>query len=62
LRQRCERDGLPTDDATIARYFRLHLHRGIGYLFGDGEVNSIEGLLRLVDHGASGRPVSRRAA
>lgn len=47
LRQRCRNDGLPEDEATIARYFRLHLHRGIGYLVGDSDVKSIEGLLRL---------------
>jgi DNA sulfur modification protein DndE len=53
LRRRCGQDGLPIDDTTVARYFRLHLHRGIGYLFGDGEVNSIEGLLRLAgQHGS----------
>lgn len=49
LRQRCERDGVATDDMTVARYFRLHLHRGIGYLVGASDVNSIQGLLRLVD-------------
>ncbi len=49
LRQRCAQDALETDDATMTRHFRLHLHRGIGYLFGDAEVNSIKGLLRLVD-------------
>lgn len=62
LRQRCGQDGLPTDDTTVARYFRLHLHRGIGYLFGDGEVNSIEGLMRLADHRAGGRSVSPQTA
>lgn len=49
IRQRCAQDELDADDATVARYFRLHLHRGIGYLFGDAEVNSVKGLLRLVD-------------
>lgn len=49
LRQRCAQDGLDTDDATVAHSLRLHLHRGIGYLFGDAEVNSVRGLLRLVD-------------
>lgn len=47
IRQRCADDGVDTDDATVARYFRLHLHRGIGYLFGDTDVNSVQGLLRL---------------
>jgi DNA sulfur modification protein DndE len=49
IRQRCAQDGLSVDDATVARYFRLHLHRGIGYLVGDATVDSIRGLLRLVD-------------
>lgn len=49
IRQRCAEDGLGVDEATVGRYFRLHLHRGIGYLCGDSEVNSIKGLLRLPD-------------
>src|SRR4051812_42843201 len=32
LKERCERDGLGTSDEVLARQFRLHLHRGIGYL------------------------------
>ena len=47
LRQRCLKDGLPADEATVARYFRLHLHRGIGYLVGDRDIKNIETLLRL---------------
>lgn len=49
IRQRCTQDQVATDDVTVARHFRLHLHRGIGYLFGDADVNSIKGLLSLVD-------------
>ncbi len=30
--QRCINDGLGTDPETLARQFRLHLHRGISYL------------------------------
>ena len=33
LKQRCNRDGLGTDYNTVALQFKLHLHRGIGYLF-----------------------------
>lgn len=47
LRQRCWRDGLATDDETLAHQFRLHLHRGIGYLFGIRNLRSIAGLVRL---------------
>lgn len=32
MKQRCIRDGLDTSNETLARQFRLHLHRGIGYL------------------------------
>jgi DNA sulfur modification protein DndE len=48
LRLRCHRDGLPLDDETLAQQFRLHLHRGIGYLVGDPRVTDIVGLLSLV--------------
>ena len=47
LRQRCHRDGLPLDDDTLATQFRLHLHRGIGYLVGDPRVTGIVGLFRV---------------
>jgi DNA sulfur modification protein DndE len=45
LIQRCLNDGLDPDDDTIAEQFRLHLHRGIGYLFGDPQLKSLPGLL-----------------
>jgi DNA sulfur modification protein DndE len=44
LRQRCHVDGLPLDEETLATQFRLHLHRGIGYLVGDQRVSDIAGL------------------
>lgn len=47
LRQRCHADGLPLDDDTLATQFRLHLHRGIGYLVGDPRVTDIAGLVGL---------------
>lgn len=43
--QRCQNDGLGTDTETVAEQFRLHLHRGIGYLFGDPRLKSLPGLL-----------------
>jgi DNA sulfur modification protein DndE len=43
--QRCHEDGLGTDEATVERQFRLHLHRGIGYLFGDPRLKELPGLL-----------------
>ncbi|HJQ02949.1 MAG TPA: DNA sulfur modification protein DndE [Jatrophihabitans sp.] len=47
LRYRCHRDGLPLDDDTLGQQFRLHLHRGIGYLVGDPRVTDIAGLISL---------------
>lgn len=43
--QRCVDDGLGTDPEIVGQQFRLHLHRGIGYLFGDPRLKSLEGLL-----------------
>lgn len=45
LRHRCHTDGLPLDDDTLAQQFRLHLHRGIGYMFGDRHVRTIADLV-----------------
>lgn len=47
LKQRCDRDKLDTDDATIRKQFTLHLHRGIGYLAGDTDLNEIEDLVKI---------------
>ena len=44
LRYRVHQDGLPLDDETLALQFRLHLHRGIGYLVGDPRVVDVSGL------------------
>ncbi len=45
MMQRCHNDGLGTDPETVAEQFRLHLHRGIGYLFGDPQLKSLPGLV-----------------
>ncbi len=45
LKQRCHNDGLPTDKETLATQFRLHLHRGIGYLGGDPSIKTIDHLI-----------------
>ncbi|MBW4618576.1 MAG: DNA sulfur modification protein DndE [Cyanosarcina radialis HA8281-LM2] len=47
LKQRCHNDGLGTDKETIATQFRLHLHRGIGYLAGDPNIKKIEDLIEI---------------
>lgn len=49
LRLRCHRDGLPLDEDTLAQQFRLHLHRGIGYLVGDPRMTDIVGLLGMAN-------------
>ncbi|MFW6358070.1 MAG: DNA sulfur modification protein DndE [Chroococcales cyanobacterium] len=47
LKQRCYNDGLPMDKETLSHQFRLHLHRGIGYLAGDLNLKGIENLVAL---------------
>ncbi|MEB3278897.1 MAG: DNA sulfur modification protein DndE [Lyngbya sp.] len=47
LKRRCWQDGLGTDRQTLAEQLRLHLHRGIGYLAGDHQVEGIEDLIEI---------------
>lgn len=47
LKERCTRDGLGTSDDILAKQFRLHLHRGIGYLATPHAIKSIADLIRL---------------
>ena len=47
LKQRCQKDNLGTDKETLAIQFRLHLHRGIGYLAGEQKLKKIEDLMQL---------------
>jgi DNA sulfur modification protein DndE len=47
LRLRCHTEGLPLDEDTLATQFRLHLHRGIGYLVGDPRVTDVAGLVGI---------------
>ncbi len=47
LKQRCDRDNLGTDKETLKQQFRLHLHRGIGYLAGEAEFKNIEDLIEM---------------
>ena len=44
LRYRCNKDGVRLDEENLSQQFRLHLHRGIGYLVGDPRVTDIAGL------------------
>ena len=47
IRARCIKDGLSTDDETLAKYFKLHLNRGISYLAGTNVIKSIDDLVNL---------------
>jgi DNA sulfur modification protein DndE len=47
LKQRCHQDGLEITPEILAQQFRLHLHRGIGYLAGDSNLRKIEDLVGL---------------
>jgi DNA sulfur modification protein DndE len=51
LKERCEADGLGTSEEVLARQFRLHLHRGIGYLATPHLVRSIADLVRMAREG-----------
>jgi DNA sulfur modification protein DndE len=51
LKQRCHQDGLEITPENLAQQFRLHLHRGIGYLSGDPSLRKIEDLVGLVKLG-----------
>ena len=43
----CRREGPGTLEEVLARQFRLHLHRGIGYLAAPHLIRSIADLVRL---------------
>jgi len=47
IRARCIKDGLPTDDETLSKCFKLHLNRGIAYLSGTNVIKSIDDLVNL---------------
>ena len=47
LKERCVLDGLELTDEVLARQFRLHLHRGIGYLATPHLIKSISDLVGL---------------
>ena len=43
----CIQAGLPTDDGTVIKYFKLHLERGIAHLSGTGFIKNLFDLLNL---------------
>jgi DNA sulfur modification protein DndE len=58
LKERCVLDGMGTSDDLLARQFRLHLHRGIGYLATPHTINSISDLVRLAIPDSTTNPSS----
>jgi DNA sulfur modification protein DndE len=48
LKERCKRDGLDLSEEMLADQFRLHLHRGIGYLFADKSISDIASLIKKI--------------
>ncbi|MBO0350606.1 DNA sulfur modification protein DndE [Phormidium pseudopriestleyi FRX01] len=59
LKQRCHQDGLGMDKETLATQFRLHLHRGIGYLAGDPNLKKIEHLIEVAVASQTGENESK---
>jgi DNA sulfur modification protein DndE len=49
VKARCRKDGLGVDEHTLQDQFRLHLHRGLGYLAADKDIRSIGGLARKLN-------------
>ncbi|WP_395943303.1 DNA sulfur modification protein DndE [Brevundimonas sp.] len=47
LKQRLKQDGYELNDSNLQEQFRLHLHRGLGYLAANRAIRSIEGLATM---------------
>lgn len=47
IKQWCIDNSLGTDNDVLAKYFKLHLERGISYLSGTNFIKDIKGLLDL---------------
>ncbi len=47
LKERCQKDNLGISDDVLLRQFRLHLHRGLGYLSTPQAIRSIADLIRM---------------
>ena len=47
IRAWCASKSLPLDDETLAKYFKLHLERGIAHLSGTNFIKDLDDLLRL---------------
>lgn len=46
IKQRCKNDGLDLTKENLSEHFKLHMHRGLGYLSADSKLNSASGLLK----------------
>ena len=62
LKERLCRDELPTDPETVARQFRLHLHRGISYLAAGRTVGGPDDLISMAVAGKNRAAVSPGAS
>lgn len=47
LEDRCRRDKIPLQTERLSEQFRLHLHRGLGYLAGNKKLRSVADLVSL---------------
>lgn len=47
IKEWCIEKGLGANEDTIAKYFKLHLERGIGYLAGTNFIKNLDSLLEL---------------
>lgn len=46
MKQWCLKHKIPIDSQTLAKYFRLHLDRGISHLAGTGLITSLDDLIK----------------
>ncbi len=43
----CKKMGLPTDEDTLIKYFKLHMERGIAHLSGTNFIKNLDDLIKL---------------
>ncbi len=43
----CKKMGLPTDEETLSKYFKLNIERGIAHLSGTNFIKSLDDLINL---------------
>jgi DNA sulfur modification protein DndE len=48
IRQRCKNDGLDSSKEGLAEQFKLHLHRGLGYLSANNNLKTTGDLLAMI--------------